>query len=337
MKRFILYTFLAFTLLSCGGSEGRFRLKGEFEHLQQGEFYIYSDDGGTSRLDTIKVERGSFDYETALDNTATYYLLYPNLSEQVIFGASGEVITIKGDARNLKSVEVKGSEPNEDLTAFRLANKDKRKTDMQKAAAEFIRQHPSSPVSVFLFKEYFLSSDDASQEEVKKHYRALCKAQPDNLQLLQWKADVESRGRRLVKGSSLPKIEWVGEDGKSVTSEDYRGKNLLINFWASWDSESSGLMFRLRRLLKEHPGKIHVVSISLDVEAAPRKGIERMDSVTWPSYCDYQAWNSPMVRQFAVSSVPYCILAGSDGKVVAVGSSYEKDIQPEIQKLIDSK
>ena len=125
MKRFILYTLIAFTLLSCGGSEGRFRLKGEFEHLRQGEFYIYSNDGGTAGFDTIKIEDGQFDYETDLRDHAIYYLLYPNLSEQVIFGASGDVITIKGDARNLKSVEVKGSQPNEELTAFRLENKDK--------------------------------------------------------------------------------------------------------------------------------------------------------------------------------------------------------------------
>ena len=109
MKRFILYTLIAFTLLSCGGSEGRFRLKGEFEHLRQGEFYIYSNDGGTAGFDTIRIEDGQFDYETDLRDHAIYYLLYPNLSEQVIFGASGDVITIKGDARNLKSVEVKGS------------------------------------------------------------------------------------------------------------------------------------------------------------------------------------------------------------------------------------
>ena len=64
MKRAILYTFCGFTLLSCGGSEGRFRLKGEFDHLQQGEFYIYSNDGGTSDLDTIQVVGGKFDYET---------------------------------------------------------------------------------------------------------------------------------------------------------------------------------------------------------------------------------------------------------------------------------
>ena len=79
-------------------------------------------------------------------------------------------------ARNLKSVEVKGSQPNEELTAFRLENKDKGLSGTREAAAAFIAQSPSSPVSVFLFKEYFLSYDDVSQGDVKKHYRALCKA-----------------------------------------------------------------------------------------------------------------------------------------------------------------
>lgn len=214
MKRFILYTLIAFTLLSCGGSEGRFRLKGEFEHLRQGEFYIYSNDGGTAGFDTIRIEDGQFDYETDLRDHAIYYLLYPNLSEQVIFGASGDVITIKGDARNLKSVEVKGSQPNEELTAFRLENKDKGLSGTREAAAAFIAQSPSSPVSVFLFKEYFLSYDDVSQGDVKKHYRALCKAQPDNLQLLSWQSDVENRDRLLKKGSSLPDFSFTLEDAK---------------------------------------------------------------------------------------------------------------------------
>lgn len=80
---------------------------------------------------------------------AIYYLLYPNLSEQVIFGASGDVITIKGDARNLKSVEVKGSQSNEELTAFRLENKDKGFPGTREAAAAFIAQSPSSPVKCF--------------------------------------------------------------------------------------------------------------------------------------------------------------------------------------------
>ena len=334
MKRAILYTFCGFTLLSCGGSEGRFRLKGEFDHLQQGEFYIYSNDGGTSDLDTIQVVGGKFDYETVLEGQATYYLLYPNFAEQVIFGTSGDVVTIKGDARNLKAVEVKGNQANKDMTAFRLAQDGKGAADIRKAAAEFITQSPASPVSVFLFKEYFLRpGSGASAEDVGKHYRALCEAQPDNLQLLQWQADVEDLSSSLKKGSRLPDFHLVMEDSSEVRFSDYAGKPLLLNFWAAWEGGGSTLLFRIKRLLRDNPGKIHAVSISLDVNKAAKEGVERMDSVTWPSYCDFLAWESPVVRQFGVRSVPYCILVGADGKVIATGA-YEKDIQPEIQKLL---
>ena len=336
MKRVILYTFCGFTLLSCGGSEDRFRLEGEFEHLRQGEFYIYSNDGGTAGVDTLKIENGEFEYETALDGHATYYLLYPNLSEQVIFGESGDVVKVKGDARNLKSVEVKGSKANEELTAFRLENLDRSVTEVRKAAVAYMAQSPESPVSVFLFREYFLSAEDLSQGEVEKHYRALCKAQPDNLQLLYWRADLESLFTELKKGDKLPDFRLVMEDSSEVKASDYKGKPLLINFWASWENGSSSLMFRIKRLAREHSGEIGLLSVSLDLNRKGKEGIERRDTVTWPSYCDFLAWESPVVRQFGVRTLPYCILVGKDGRVVAAGA-YEKDIQPELEKLLESK
>lgn len=338
MGKYILYTLTAFTLLSCGGSEGRFRLKGEFEHLRQGEFYIYSNDGAAAGFDTIKVEDGRFDYETDLRDKAVYHLLYPNLSEQVIFGASGDVITLKGDARNLKSVEVKGSEPNEELTAFRLENnKNKGISAAREAAATFMEKSPSSPASVFLFKEYFLSNDEAPQKEVEKHYRALCKARPDDLQLLSLRADVESRGRLPEKGGTLPDFAFTLEDGRKVRASDYRGKVLLIHFWASWENQSRIETLRVRRMLRQNAGKIESVSISLDVNDAERKGVERMDSMSWTSYCDFLSWNSPLVKRFGVRTIPFYLLVGTDGKMLATGSSYEKNIEPVVKKLFETR
>lgn len=336
MKRFILYTFV-FTLLSCGGSEGRFRLKGEFEHLQQGEFYIYHEYGASAGFDTIKVEGGEFDYQTDLDGKAIYYLLYPNMSEQVIFGSSGDVATIKGDARDLRSAEVGGSKDNEDMTAFRLSNMDKSAKEVRESAAGFIEKSPASLVSVFLFKQYFLLQDDVPAAEARKHYRALCDAQPDNPILLQWMDDVDNKGRKVEKGKPLPDFGFTLEDGKTVKASDYKGKYLIINYWASWETAGSALMFRLKRLRREHPDKIEVMSISLDVKKSSKEAVERNDSVTWPSYCDYMAWNSPVVRRFYVPSIPYCILAGPDGKVIAAGTSYDSDILPEIKKVIQPR
>ncbi len=337
MRRLILYTFV-FTLLSCGGSEGRFRLKGEFEHLQQGEFYIYNEYGTAAGFDTIKVENGEFDYQTELDGQAIYRLLYPNMSEQVIFGASGEVVTIKGDARNLKHAEVYGSEENEAMTAFRMANMDKSTKEIRDAAAGFIAESPASPVSAFLFKQYFLLQDaGVSPAEIKEHYRALCHAQPNNLMLLQWMDDVENMGRIVQVGSPMPDFGFTLDDGKQIKASDYKGKYLIINYWASWESAGSAMMFRLKRLRREYSDRMEVMSVSLDLKKSAKEGVERNDSVTWPSYCDYMAWNSPVVRQLYVPSIPYCIFIGPDGKVIAAGTSYDKDILPAVKKAFENR
>lgn len=336
MEKLILYTFIAFTLLSCGGTEGRFRLKGEFEHLRQGEFYLYSNDGGTKSLDTLHLELGEFDYETDLDGEATYVLLYPNFSEQVIFGKSGDVIKLEGDARNLKRVKVSGSPENEELTAFRLENIDKSPSEILEAAAKHIEQFPSSKVSVYLFKQYFLvASTTVDAQRAEECYRMLCEAQPDNLRLLQWQDEVQRMGKRLVVGDTIPDFELIMRDSTLFKPSDYRGKPLLINFWASWESESSAMMFRIKRWKRNNPDKMNFLSISLDVNKTAFENIERIDSVTWQSYCDFESWNSSAVQQFDIPNIPYCILVGSEGNVLAVGATYDKDIQPELKKIID--
>ncbi len=338
MKRFILYTFIAFTLPGCGGTEGRFRLKGEFDHLRQGEFYLYSLDGGLDGLDTIRLSNGKFDYETDLDGQATYYLMYPNLSEQVIFGASGDVVKVKGDARNLKSVEVTGSQANEDLTEFRLTYKDKSSSEIRKAASDFMQRVPASPVSVYLFKEYFLlPKGQVPEAEVKAQYRALCNAQPDNLQLLQWQDEVLHSGPLLKQGDSIPDFRLMQEDSTEIRISDYKGKPVLLCFWASWENMSSTLMYRIKRMLKESSGKVEVVCVSLDVNKAARKSVERMDSIKWVSSCDGLAWNSPVVTHFQIPYIPYCVFVDKEGKVLKTGDFDEKDDWAEIVRLAETK
>ena len=94
------FTFFAtlFLLSSCGVDSDRFRLEGRLRNMNQGEFWIYSTDGGASGIDTIFVRDGRFEYETTLRIPSTYVLIFPNFSELPIFANPGKVATIKGDA-----------------------------------------------------------------------------------------------------------------------------------------------------------------------------------------------------------------------------------------------
>jgi hypothetical protein len=95
-------------LTSCGVSSGHFKLEGKFLNMNQGEFYVYSTDGGMEGVDTIKVVGGRFTYEMPCHDDCTLMIVFPNFSEQPIFAESGESVELKGDASHLKEMEVKG-------------------------------------------------------------------------------------------------------------------------------------------------------------------------------------------------------------------------------------
>ena len=334
MKRLFLYTFTVFTLLSCGGSQSQFRLEGEFEHLQQGEFYIYSMDGYSEKPDTIKINAGQFRYDANIDKPVVFHLLYPNYSEQVIFASPGENIKITGDARHLKATKVSGSEANEAMTAFRLENQDKNEKDIRQAAANFIEKSPESPVSLYLFEQYFLINEKASKEETRKHFLTIKKAHSENPKLQKWEKEINNKSISLSKGQLLPDFKLTLEDGKKIQASDFQGKYLLLNFWASWESSSSTMLFRIKRLNRTTSDKMKIVSISLDVEKSKKEMVERNDSVTWDSYCDYLAWDSPIVDSYNLPTIPYCIFVGPNQRIICSGSDFEKEILPEIKKTL---
>ena len=137
---FSLFTF-TFFLSSCGVDSGTFRIDGELNGINQGEFYVYSPDGGIRRLDTIAVKNGHFTYEISLDTTALFMLVFPNFSEMPIFGGSGVKAEINGDASHLKEIEVKGSKTNEQMTAFRLKTSEMMPPEVLSEAAKFIKDN----------------------------------------------------------------------------------------------------------------------------------------------------------------------------------------------------
>ena len=340
MRRLATYITLLLALLSCSNHPGQVRLKGSFAHLEQGEFFLYSTDRVLDHIDTLRIQDGRFSYTLPLEGEATLEMLYPNFSHLTLFAAPGKDLRIEGDARNLSEVSVEGTPDNELYTQFRRQTKGKPAAETLAAARQFITEHAGLALSKYLFREYFLRNDSLPREELRLLYDTLLHARPADYDLMRLSTEVRSHGL-LTAGQPLPPFEWqmrlTTKDDEAVDtlvrSQDFRGKYLLIIFWAGWKTGSQQAHYRARRLRREMRDTLHVLSYSLDYSEKHLKFSHERDSINYPNYCDWLCWGSPQVQQWGIRMLPFYILVGPDQRIIASGTDWTTDIAPKTSDL----
>ena len=198
-----LLTSSSFLLTSCGPDRGTFRMEGEFKGFNQGEFYVYSTDGGIRKLDTIGVKGGRFTYQIPLDSAATFVLVFPNYSEIPVIGASGAQVEIEGDASHLKEIEVRGTKENDLLTGFRLKVSEMTPPETVREAADFITKHPDALSSTFLLNKYFVQSQTPDYKKALSLAKTIHEARPGNKRIAALVRHLEGL-QALRDGATLP-------------------------------------------------------------------------------------------------------------------------------------
>lgn len=311
-----LLIIVIFSLWSCGPSSGYFRIEGRFRNFNQGTFYVYSPDGKTNKLDTVKVSDGRFSYEVELEGKATYILLFPNFSEQVVFGESGATAKVSGDASHLKEMEVTGTDENELMAKFRQNANRLTPPEATDAAAEFVNEHPESIVSIYLLKRYFLQTTNPNYTKASQLLATMLKATPDNARLAKLKRQVDKL-KASDKGSQMQDFSATDIYGKKISKKEITAKVSVVNAWASWNYDSQKMQRQLDKLKKEHHTDMAVLGICLDAATADCKQRVENDSLKWPNVCDGLMWDSPLLKLFGIGTVPGNVVFDSKGRVVA--------------------
>ena len=191
MKRWLIGLVLTSLLIGCGPDSKVFHLQGRLRNINIADFMIYSPDGGIVGVDTIKVRDGRFSYDKELRNEATFVIIFPNYSEQVVFAEPGEKVEIKGDATHLKEMTIKGTDLNEDLTKLRQRINGLTPPEIPPVIVEYIKEHPKSLVSKYLLDKYFILSSQPDYQEAYRLVTLMLKEDPDNGKLRKQKQQLE--------------------------------------------------------------------------------------------------------------------------------------------------
>ena len=250
---------------------------------------------------------GEFDWKTPLALPATFRLIFPNYSEQIIFAQPGETVKIKGDGGQLRAITVKGSPDNDELTAFRLAHLDDKPDSLFKAMEAYIATHEDSRVSTYLQRQLTQQRAHASRFKV---------------------------------GQTLPTIvlppDSEGGDTLFIRPKQKDANSVLFIFWAAWKQGSSDAFTEIREAARKNKD-LQPISISLDSDSKLYRSKLLIDSIDYDRRCFFTIWNTPVVQQLAIRDIPYYILADSKRKILAIGSDWERDIKPAVEKLTPKK
>lgn len=131
--------------------------------------------------------------------------------------------------------------------------------------------------------------------------------------------------------SSLPKLY-----ADSLDISKYKGKVVIINFWASWSKASRAENKNVVRVYEKYRqnSKLAFVSVSLDTDAKAWKSAIEEDEMVWPDHiCDFKKYSSPIAAQYGVTTLPKLLLIDKTGKLHLSGSKMS-DIESAIDALM---
>ena len=116
----------------------------------------------------------------------------------------------------------------------------------------------------------------------------------------------------------------------------YKGKVVVINFWASWSKASRAENKNVVRVYEKYRqiSKLVFISVSLDTDEAAWKAAIVEDEMNWPNHiCDFKKYNSPIAKQYGVTTLPKLILIDKEGKI-ANSAAKMSDVETQIDQLL---
>jgi peroxiredoxin len=181
---------------------------------------------------------------------------------------------------------------------------------------DFVNKNPSSLACMFFLEDLNIDTDFPSYDKLDKE---LFKKYSKNIFVINLHDKVDV-ARRLAIGNIAPEIKLVNPNGDSVKLSSFRGKYVLIDFWAAWCSpcrKESPNMVKMYGMF--HEKGFEIFSVSLDKSKSDWEKAIKDDKLEWTHGSDVKYWDSAPAKLYGVKSIPYTVLIDKEGKIVAKG------------------
>ncbi|MFD1003620.1 redoxin domain-containing protein [Ohtaekwangia kribbensis] len=347
MKSIILTLVAFFLCLNLASAQERgFVVTGKLEGLKPSYLFMYHSYKGVEHRDSLMVKDGTFSFKGKVHEPSMCIIFSKEIRFQKVFYVQNADMKFTGSVEAPDKIVITGSPVQDEYSVLekRIAEhrskamaiyeraeavrKDGKTEEANQLMAEFDKLYRGEgairkqfiidfPKSYAALGELLYWTTESNYKEAAELYAAIA----TELKTTDKAKEIEAHIKNLdVTQVGKPFVDFTMNDaqGKAVQLSSYKGKYVLLEFWASWCGPCRAENPNLREQYAKFKDKgFNILGVSLDdKEDRWKKALEK-DNLPWTQVSDLKGWHNAAAIQYGVRAIPANFLISPEGKIIA--------------------